>query len=612
MSFGWFRKYEKTILWGTVVLSILIFATFSGLGDLQALLEGRDTEGEAGRFVVAGTGETHSVSVDEFLLTRNSLNRLLRSMGVAVEEDDVWRHLMLVEDARAAGMQVADSEVRRFITGGRPISKEEYRQVWMTRQFSSARELENLAREMILVERWVDFHATAAHIVDVDDVYVRWRVDNELFDFEAIAIPDVKPEDMPDPAEDELRAFYDGQTESYRASRYREPARHDLLYAWLPLDADTERVPDALIADLPAPPEAAVEGRFTALQPERWPEQDALDDAARAVLVRELRIAAHVQRVLGVYESLEEKSEEAFRATMEAAGLELVDPEGALDRQQIEALETVGDTMLPLWLSQKLAGQTHYQQPLGGQMAAAAFYVQAVEPSRELSYDEAHDKVLANWKEQRRDKRARDLRDSIRERTRALPEVAAIVEPIETAARERIEAAVAAEATLDEAGQQALRAELLDASEMAEVRPRIAEHERQVWETLELPDGARKLTLTDVPRTYYSEPDDALEAADSVERFVKSNTSLFRLAVGSVSETLRHAASGQSVLVLVTGRRYPDQSVMLADAEGMTRSRGMLATQRESEVRQGFVAERVKVAHQLQLPVRTEETAGTP
>jgi hypothetical protein len=612
MSFSWFRKYEKPILWSTVVLSVLIFATFSGLGDLAALLEGSPMAGEAGRFVDAVDGETHSVSVDEFLRARNALNRLVRGQGVTVEEDDVWRHLMLVADARAAGIGVADSEVRRFITGGRPLSKEEYRQVWMGHQFSSARELENLAREMLMVQHWVDFKASTARIVDVDEVYLRWRVDNERFDLEAIVVPDTKPEDMPDPSGEELRAWYDEQPGSYRASRYRDPARQDLVFAWLPLDADTDAVPDALLADLPEPAENAVTDRFEASREERWPEAEAMDDAIRATLVRELKVAAHVQRVLAVFEALQEQTAETFVETMEAAGLNVADPEGALDREAIEALEPVGDQLLPLWLSQKQSGQTHYQQPRGDAAVAAAFLVQEVVPSRELPYEEARDQVLADWKERRRDKVARDLRETIRERTRALPEVAAIVEPIAEAARQRAEQAIAADPSLDEAGQQALREEILDASEMAEVRPRIAEYERQVWAGLELAEGARRISLTDVPRTYFSDPDDEQEAPDSIERFLKTNTSLFRLAQGSISEPLRHAASGQTALVLVAGRRFPDKQAMLADAEGMARSRGMLSTQRESESRQAFIAEKVKVAHQLQIPVRDEEAvAGT-
>ena len=52
-------------------------------------------------------------------------------------------------------------------------------------------------------------------------------------------------------SDEELRAWYDEQGESYRSARYRDPARHDLLYAWLPLDADVERVPAEMLADLP-------------------------------------------------------------------------------------------------------------------------------------------------------------------------------------------------------------------------------------------------------------------------------------------------------------------------------------------------------------------------
>jgi hypothetical protein len=49
---------------------------------------------------------------------------------------------------------------------------------------------------------------------------------------------------------------------------------------------------------------------------------------------------------------------------------------------------------------------------------------------------------------------------------------------------------------------------------------------------------------------------------------------------------------------------------MLADTEGMQRSRGLLAALREQEARQQFVPERVKLSHQLRLPARDED--GSP
>jgi hypothetical protein len=68
--------------------------------------------------------------------------------------------------------------------------------------------------------------------------------------------------------------------------------------------------------------------------------------------------------------------------------------------------------------------------------------------------------------------------------------------------------------------------------------------------------------------------------------------------------------SGQSALVLVTGRHYPDKQAMLADRDGMARSRGSLSSQRVAVARQQFVPEKLTVSHRLQLPGRDEDAVA--
>jgi hypothetical protein len=48
-----------------------------------------------------------------------------------------------------------------------------------------------------------------------------------------------------------------------------------------------------MLAGLPEPDAGAIEQRFAALKAERWPQVEAPDDAIRAALARELKIADH-------------------------------------------------------------------------------------------------------------------------------------------------------------------------------------------------------------------------------------------------------------------------------------------------------------------------------
>lgn len=605
MSFHWFRKYEKPFLWAAVVVSVAVFVIFSGIGNLKSLMGGHEGDMLAGTFVVQSTGETMEVPIEDFVRTKGLM--LKATAGSRTQEnmeDLAWQHIMLLADAEGAGIDVAHSEIVSAITGDQPLTKDQYRERWRYYGFTSGRELEALQRELLLIAHWQDWSMQAAGIVNLEDVYVRWKADNERRDMEALVFTDAKPEDLADPPRETLRAWYDEQTEAYRADKYKEDARFDIVYAWLPLDIDQTGVPDALLADLAEPEPSLVEQRFADLRAERWPEIEAMDDAIRAQLVRELKLVAHVQRVLGTFESRADKNAETFSETMAAGGLTVVDSEGALSPDELKALP-VGDDLLPLWLGSKRAGDTHLGQPMTVPRSAYAIYVQEIVPSHPLGFDEAYDLIVKDWKERQRDQAARDFRERLRAETRKLPEVVEIIAPLEAAAAQAADEAVAASPNLDEAGRAALRKEIMDQAEREQILPRLVEFEAKVWETLPRPEGVETISLQGVSRSYRNHPDDTLEAPESVERFLKTNSRLFTLGVDAISDTLRFAAGGKTVIVRVAGRSFPDESEMLADAEGLEASRKALAQQRASEARMEFTPDRLKTSHQLQ--VATQE-----
>ena len=607
MSFRWFKKYEKPFLWSAVVVSIGVFVVFSGIGNLRRILGMHEADELAGTFVVQSTGETKVVTIEDFVRTKGLLNKLVyRQRGSSLTEDEIWQHIMLLADANGAEIDVSKSEIVGFVMSGRPITAEDYRQIWTSLQFSSARELEGLVRELLKIQHWQDWSVQSARIVDMNDVYVRWKADNERRDMEALVFADRKPEDMPDPSRDTVKAWYDEQTEVYRAERYKEEARYDIVLAWLPLDVDAEKVPDTMLAGLPEPDADAIDQRFAALKAERWPDVEAPDDALRAQLARELKVIDHVQHVLSTFEARADKTAETFKETMAAGGLTVDDSEGALGPDELKALP-VGDELLPLWLGTKKAGETHLGRPMGVPKSAYAIFIQDIVPSKPLGFDEAYDKVVKDWKERQRDQVARDFRDKIREETRKLPAVAEIIKPLEEAAAAKADEAVAAAPDLDEAGKAALRKEVLDEAERTQILPRLAEHEHEVWATIPRPEGVETVTLSGVSRSYRNHPDDAAEAADSIERYLKTNTRLFSLGVDAISETQRFGSGGKTAIVRITGRTFPEESEMLADADGLEASRKTLAQQRENEARNEFQPDRLKTTHQLRVPTKAEQ-----
>jgi hypothetical protein len=608
MTFTWFRKHEKIFLWGAVIFSVLTLATFSVFSDVRSALQRTGSESIVGEFVVASTGQPKQVNTDEYQRVHTDLNRWAYARRVNVTEDDIWTHLMLVADARGAGLDVADEEVAKAVTGmvgGRAMSRDDYRTLWRDQlQFPSAREFESLIRELLLIQRWQVLRGEESRIVSADDVYLRWRTDNELFDLDALVFPDAPLESVPDPDAAALQSYWDGMAEPVRNARFTQPARQDIVYAWLPLVGGAEKVPADKLASVPEPEASEVEARWNQVQSDRWPDKKELDDEVKAILAGELKLIAYVESVQTAFQALPEQNAETFTKAMTDAGLQVANPAGELGPDELKALSDLGDENLPLFLGQKQAGAVQFGYPYGKARSVYVVLVESATPSRPLTFDEAHDQLVKAWKEEQRGKAAKDFRAELTKRARELPEAKTAVEPILAEANQRADAMIAGQPELDEAGKEALRKQILDDAEKLQVAPRLAEFEGKVWSEVPVPDGVKRLTLDGVRKSYARKPDGE-EAADSIERFLKSNGSVFQLAVDAVSQPLRHPASNQTAIVRVTGRSFPEKSEMLANRDSMDLSRRQLATQKQMESMQaGADVDGLKASHQLKVAER--------
>ncbi len=616
MSFAVFRKYEKPILWAVVIFTVLIFATFSGFGDLQALLTRQDLAQVYGRFEVQSSGQLREVGLDEFAQVRQHLNRFLYAQRSreGAEDGEVWAHIIRKAEAEGAGLKVTDRDVDELVRGmfgNQPLTRATYEGFWRdTLQFSSAREMESFLRDMLLGMRWMQFQVDAAGVVAADEVYLRWRTDNELFDHEAVVVPDLAAEAVPDPAAEELQSWWDGQLQPVREARYQDPRRIDLLYAWAPLGAGELAFPDDKLAALPEPDEAQVSARFGLVGSDRWPDATELTPEIRAELARELKVVAAAQAAETAFESGTDKSPEAFRSVLEAAGLRVEDPEGLLSTDEIKALPEVGSEMLAAWLAQTAVGNVHLDYPYGTADHVALVLVTGEQASRPLSFDEAHEMLVRDWKAARRDQPVRDWREALLKAARELPECAAAIQPLLDAAAARADTAVAAlPADATEEQKSAARKQVLDESERSEIAPRVAGFERLVWDAVPRPAGALAQTLGGVAKSYARKPTGP-EEAGSLERLLKTSPAIFRLAVDSVSDIIRHAATTQSAVVRITGRSFPEQSAMLADQAGMDLSRKALGQQRRMEAQMALAAGPLMASRKLE--VSEPEQRSTP
>jgi hypothetical protein len=620
MSFGAFRKHQKAILWVTVIVAIVAFGLVSSWGAVQAFIEGDPAARPMATFVVPDTGETKTITADAFNRTAYGLRRVFGSSR-DLTDDDVLRHMMLVADARAAGLEVSDAELaeRLVSLGLGGLTKQQYSDTVVSRiGFASVGQFESLMRETVLADRYVQLHAEAASVVDSEELYLQWRVDNALFDYEALVFVDRDAESIADPGDEDLRTWFDELPESRRAGLFREPPKRDIVVAWLGLDADLEALPEEKLSSVGMASDTKIESRFMLERASRWPdmaEDAAMTDEIREELRQELRVIDYVRAAYAEFSAAETKDKASFLAAAEAWGLAPLDPEGLLGPEAIEALDPVGTKQIANLVQYAPAGEVRFSQPFGDVKVVTLLYVEEAADPRPLEFDEARDQVLEEWRKTRMDQEARDFREALTARAKALPEAQEAIQPLLDAAELTIADLVAqAQADgIEELDEEAIREAEMEAID-ADISARVAEYEHLVWDDAKndaLSHGATLELFAAVPKSYVRNPDGE-EETTSRERFLKTSPLIFNQAVDGITPVLRHAGTNSSTVVRITARELPEKTVMWEDPEGMTTSRRSLGFSRLFEARGEFMdPESLKVSHQLEM-IEVEEAPAQP
>jgi len=636
MTFTWFRKHEKLFLWITVGFTIVIFALFSSMGDVDRVFSsGPKSESIAGSFTVATTGEQRDVHQEEFLVVKRGYSRLAKMMGGSsndITDQDVWAFLITTADAMGSGLKVSDQEMGQGLSQMFGGDKAFYKRVVLGGGFPTLHRFEEFYRSVLINQRWRGAQMVAGSVLSAEDVYQRWRVDHELFDLDVLTFKDRDPSSLPEPSDAVLLEWYEGLPDFQRNSMFVESARHDIAFAFVPLDANVDELMVGLGEDVTGkvsePTDAQLQQRFQRVKAQRYQDVDQPDEPTLALLRGELMalsLAANGQVAFRA-QSEEDRSVESFQAIMEAHGLTFEDPEGLLNSEEVEALDPIGDSILPLRLAQmRSPGDSQTLTSVTGEeTAAAVVYLQALIEERPLSYDEARDGdedlVLVEWRKSQADQAARDFREALREASAALPEVKAVTEPLEALAVQDADAAIAeavaaADAgpgapVVDEALEEQIRVDQLAAVQQ-EIDATIMAHENLVWNAGVdlLGENAEVVHYASVPRDYRATLTADERDPESTEQFVKSHFSIYQLGEENITEVLRMPSAQMSFVVLVTKRRFPDMAAMFADPEGMLESRRRQASEVMLGMQDDFLPETIMLSHNLKLlrPLETDE-----
>ena len=157
MSFSWFRKHEKTFLWITVAFTIVVFALFSSMSDVERAFSDQPQGSDvAGSFVCATTGETVTYDLRSFETLGRNYAKLMRMSGAStndIDEDQLWAFAIGLADAQGAGLEVSDRELGTAL--GRMMGDaQSYERVVQLAGFPSKRAFETFFRKFLVYLRW--------------------------------------------------------------------------------------------------------------------------------------------------------------------------------------------------------------------------------------------------------------------------------------------------------------------------------------------------------------------------------------------------------------------------------------------------------------------------
>ncbi len=251
MAFRWFRQNKQATKWLYIGITIFVMVTFTVTGAMLDGLSDDSAERVAGRFVTKG-GETVEVKAVDL---RNLSYRLGRLSGGRIEDEGVWRHIMLETLADEAGIVVGDDVLKRYIRStllqARVQSQQEYEQFLRMLNLSQPA-FEELMRSSARQDLYQQLADDPPRVLS-EAVYDRFKTENEEFRVEYVAFVDdaIRADlEATEPSEDELKSFYEDDMSAVRkANDFSTPERYGLDAAVLDLASADSAAMRALLPE---------------------------------------------------------------------------------------------------------------------------------------------------------------------------------------------------------------------------------------------------------------------------------------------------------------------------------------------------------------------------
>ena len=185
MSFRFFRKHQKAMLWVVVIITVATFSIFSVTSTMEACFRQGSTENNIGSFV-SMTGEEVSISermYREALQIHQKFGMVFRFEKIS--DEMLIQHIILAHEAREAGLVISDAELGEKINAINDQFKiktsQEYDELIRKMQFGSRKLYEQALREFMMVARFQHFAMIGHNPLLSEELYNRFKPNNEEF-----------------------------------------------------------------------------------------------------------------------------------------------------------------------------------------------------------------------------------------------------------------------------------------------------------------------------------------------------------------------------------------------------------------------------------------------
>ncbi|MBU0753604.1 MAG: hypothetical protein KJ645_00590 [Planctomycetes bacterium] len=242
MSFKFFRKHQKTMLWIIVIITIFTFSLFSVTSTLRTCFRQQATVTSLGLFT-SQDGSEVEITERDYASAENLIRGffgMLKKDGL--QDKDIYTHIIMRHEAMKAGIRVSDQEISQTLkANGVRGSKEDYFN-WVKRgtSFKSVAEFEKNLRELILVNKYRAFLSLTENLVSSEDLYEEFKLENEEFKLEYAAFPygdfatDLSADSV---SQEDLAAWYEELRDSSNEVReqFSEAEKFEFDVAYLDL-----------------------------------------------------------------------------------------------------------------------------------------------------------------------------------------------------------------------------------------------------------------------------------------------------------------------------------------------------------------------------------------